>query len=84
MKIRIRNVEDLAFAIAWINAYICATCMDQNLKINQGWLKDGQKHKHRLQTMLSQSNTSIQSKDTILTEGKQVKENLKQMLLNVW
>ena len=56
--------------------------MDQELEINQGWLRDGQKHKHKLQTMLSQLSTSIQSKDTILTEGKQVRENLKQMLLD--
>ena len=84
LKVRIRNAKDLAFATAWINACIVlyAFCMDQELEINQGWLRDGQKHEHRLRTMLSQLNTLIQSKNTILTEGKQVRENLKQMLLD--
>ena len=83
LRVRIRNAKDLTFATAWINACIVlhTFCIDQELEINQGWLKDGRKHKHRLQTMPSQSDTLIQSKDTILTEKKQVRENLKQMLL---
>ena len=84
LRVRIKNAEDLAFAIAWINACIMlhAFCMDQELEINQGWLRDGQKHEHKLQTMPSQPSTPIQLKDTILTEGKQVRKNLKQMLLD--
>ena len=83
LRVRIKNAEDLAFVTAWINACIMlhAFCMDQELEINQGWLRDGPKHEHRLQTTPSQLGTPIQSKNTILTERKQVRENLKQMLL---
>ena len=50
LKVRIKNAEDLAFITAWINVYIVlyAFCIDQELEINQGWLRDRQKHEHRL------------------------------------
>lgn len=83
LRVRIRSAEDLAFATAWINACIVlhTFCMDQELEINEGWLRDGQKHEYRLRIMPSHSSTPIQSKDITLTERKQARKNLKRLLL---
>ena len=83
LRIRIRNAKDLDYAVAWINACIVlhAFCMDQELDIDQEWLKDGQEFERGLRTRAALPDETTQSGGSTLNEGEEAREDLKSSLL---
>lgn len=86
LRVKIKQSKDLVYATAWINACIVlhAFCLDQELDIDQEWLKDGQQFERDLQSgrpqTLSQEPTQ-ELRNNALNEKKATRENLKQLLL---
>lgn len=84
----IANPKNLAYATAWINACIVlhAFCMDQELEIDEKWLKDGQIFEHELSFgVASEEHSGIsESIGNTLNKGKKARERLKRSLLEVF
>lgn len=83
LRIRIRKEKDLDYAVAWINTCIVlhAFCMDQELDIDQEWLKDGQEFERGLRTRSALPDETTQPGGSALDEGKEAREDLKSLLL---